>query len=120
MRISAVLASLYVRDLAAAATWYTTLFQRAPDTTPHPQCREWEVLPGARVQVLQAPDARPRSAVALVVVDVSRERERLLRAGAAGGGVGEVVEYPGFVRVVEVTDGDGNVVTLVESLRPAT
>ena len=116
MHISVVLTSLYVRDLPAAAAWYATLFGRAPDSAPHPRCREWEVVPNARVQVLQAPEERPASAVAFVVADVGRERERLLGAGAA---IGAVVEYPGFVRVVEVADPDGNIVTLVQALSPA-
>jgi hypothetical protein len=80
MHIAVILASLYVRDLAAAAAWYTTLFGRAPDAAPHPMCREWEVVPNARVQVLQAPDDRAPASVAFVVADVGRERARILAA----------------------------------------
>ena len=117
MHISTVLASLYVRDLSAAADWYATLFGRGADHSPHPHCREWEVVPDTRVQILQAPDERAPAAVAFVVADVSQERDRLFRAGAT---VDAAVEYAGFVRTVEVRDPEGNTITLVQSLRPAT
>ena len=51
MSIAHVLAVVHVSDIEASRNWYASLFGRPEDNNPMPSLVEWQVLPGAWVQV---------------------------------------------------------------------
>ena len=55
MPIEHVLAVVPVSDLEKSQRWYSSLFGRPADNNPMPTLVEWQVVPGAWVQVFNDP-----------------------------------------------------------------
>jgi glyoxylase I family protein len=53
--IEHVLAVVPVADIEKSNAWYSSLFGRSADNNPMPTLVEWQVLPGAWVQVFSDP-----------------------------------------------------------------
>jgi hypothetical protein len=58
MTIDNALASLAVKDLKAAATWYEKLFRHPADSTPMPEVMEWKFKVDRPVRRAMANDTR--------------------------------------------------------------
>ena len=109
MTFTSVLAQATVTDGATAESWYTTLFERAPDRRPMDGLLEWHLAGGSGVQVWAEPARAGRSTVVLATDDLDAVAARLTSAGVAHGGP----EPGGGQRTVLLADPDGNRVVLL-------
>jgi hypothetical protein len=114
MSIAHVLAVVPVSDIETSRQWYASLFGRPEDNNPMPSLVEWQVLPGAWVQVFHD-DQRAGSAQLNLAVDdledhVAELRDRGLHPG-------DVVDANKGVRLSRLTDPDGNVISLIGGFR---
>ena len=108
MTIRNVLASVPVRDLAAAKAWYEKLFGRAADSTPMPEVAEWRFAGGGWLQVYAGPARAGGGSFTLSVDDMD---QTLADLGALGLDTGDQGGDPGGgakVRTVMIKDPDGN------------
>jgi predicted enzyme related to lactoylglutathione lyase len=111
--LDSVIAVVPVTDQVTAVTWYKTLLGRDPDVVPTDGVAEWELAPGAWLQVTKDPGRAGNTTVVLVVADIDAQRAACSEAGVA---LGAVTEYPGIVKTVDAVDPDGNEVTFVQDL----
>jgi hypothetical protein len=114
MPITNALASLAVRDLAAAATWYEKLL--GPGSRPMPELVEWQFRGGGGLQVYTAPERAGRGSCTIVVTDID-EIVQLLRstelAPSAEAVLGESAD------TVMIRDQDGNSIAFAASKNPS-
>lgn len=110
MEITNVLAEMVVRDLDAALTWYEKFFGRPADRRPMPGLAEWQLTAGGGVQVFESAENAGRSIATLGTSDVHAAIAELRSRGV------EVADpEPGSgIQVTQVTDPDGNTLTLAE------
>ena len=59
--IDHVLTVVPVRDIDVAREWYTRLLGREPDNNPMPGLIEWQIVPGAWMQVFLDADRAGRT-----------------------------------------------------------
>ena len=114
MSIEHVLAVVPVTDLERSRRWYEILFGRAPDNNPMPNLVEWQVVPGAWVQVFVDDQHAGSTAVNVAVQDLDVHIDELRRRGLEPG---EVIDANKGVRLSALTDPDGNTVTLIGGFR---
>jgi predicted enzyme related to lactoylglutathione lyase len=108
MAFTRVLAQATVSDLTSAERWYTSLWERPPDSRPMPGLLEWHVGGTAGLQVWSEPERAGRSTVVIGTDDLDAVAARLTAGGMAHGGV----EPGGAGRVLQVADPDGNRIVL--------
>lgn len=114
MSIGHVLAVVHVRDIGTAGQWYTSLFGRAADNNPMPTLTEWQVLPGAWVQVFHDPERAGTDEINFAVDDLESHIAEL-RAG--GLDPGDIIDASKGVRLSRFPDPDGNIVGLIGGFR---
>jgi hypothetical protein len=56
MKIDNAIASIPVKNLKTASSWYEKVFRRPSDSTPMPEAAEWSFLRGGWLQVYQLPE----------------------------------------------------------------
>lgn len=112
MKIDNVLASVAVKDLKAAATWYEKLFERPADSTPMPEVAEWRFERGGWLQVYQAPERAGAGSFTLAVSDIDEVAKHLqkLRIDAGQRTSGE------RVKTIMITDPDGNHIAFAQAI----
>ncbi|NAZ77094.1 VOC family protein [Kineococcus sp. T13] len=108
MTFTHVLAGALVSDLSAAETWYTTLFERAPDARPMEGLLQWHLPGGSGVQVYRDPDRAGRGSLVLHADDLDAAAARLSEASVRHEGP----EPGGGARILRLSDPDGNAVVL--------
>ena len=113
MPISHVLAVVPVTDIEASRRWYTALFDRPEDNNPMPSLVEWQVLPGAWVQVFADESAAGQAYLNFAVDDLDQHVDDLRRRGAI---VTNGAADKG-VRLSRISDPDGNTVGLIGGFR---
>ena len=114
MAIDHVLAVVPVSDIEVSRRWYGSLFGRPEDNNPMPSLVEWQVLPGAWVQVFRDED-RAGSGYLNVAVDDLDEHVGLLRR--RGLQPGEITAADKGVRLSALHDPDGNTIGLIGGFR---
>ena len=114
MPIKHVLAVVPVSDLDRSARWYESLFGRPADNNPMPSLVEWQVLPGAWVQVFS--DAE-RAGSGLVNFAVDDLEAHLAEIGTRGVGAEGIVDADKGVRLAAVSDPDGNTIRFIGGFR---
>ena len=114
MSITHVLAVVHVTDIARSRRWYAALFGRPEDNNPMPSLVEWQVLPGAWVQIFHDPDRAGTDECNLAVHDLE---ERLAELRARGVEPGDIVEANRGVRLSRFPDPDGNIISLIGGFR---
>ena len=102
--ISYVLTVVPVSDLQRAMEFYSAFLGRGPDEEPMEGIAEWRVGDSAWIQVSTDTEGMGRMTFSVAVDDVEKFRKERIDAGLA---LGEIVDY-GFVKMVKVTDPDGN------------
>jgi glyoxylase I family protein len=112
--IQHVLAVAPVSDLGAANAWYQKLFGRPADNNPMPVLVEWQVVPGAWVQVFV--DAE-RAGTGLLNFAVDDLEAHVAEAADRGLAPGAIVEANKGVRLCTITDPDGNLIRLIGGFR---
>lgn len=115
MSIDRVFALIPVAGFEAACGWYEKVFGRPADTNPMEGLAEWRITDTAWVQVLHD-EARAGGVIAnFGVDDLDAELSRL---GTHGITAGEpMIVFKGRQRLATVTDADGNILGLIESLQ---
>lgn len=114
MAFTNLLAVLPVADIEVSRPWFTALFGRPEDNNPMPTLIEWQVLPGAWLQVF-CDESRAGSGLFNLAVDDLEAALTGLRA--RGLEPGEVVEATRGVRLSAFTDPDGNTITVIGGFR---
>ena len=114
MVINHVLAVVPVRDVDTSGRWYATLFGRPADNHPMPTLLEWQVRPGAWVQVFDEPGKAGSGLLNFAVGDLDGHLEELRGRGLMPGAI---VEANKGVRLSTLADPDGNQITLIGGFR---
>lgn len=114
MKIENALASVAVKDLEAASTWYEKLFGRPADSTPMPEVAEWKFERGGWLQVYQLPERAGAGSCTLAVSDIAAIIAHLQSLGI------DTSEASSGARVktVMITDPDGNHLAFAEAIDP--
>jgi catechol 2,3-dioxygenase-like lactoylglutathione lyase family enzyme len=111
MQITNVLAGVAVRDLDQAKRWYEVLLARPADAEPMAGLAEWRT-PGGTLQLVLD---EQRAGGSLVTVWVPDARSALAGLASRGGPEAELDDTTSDkVLFAELTDPDGNSVTVVE------
>ena len=109
-----VLAVVPVTDIDRANAWYEKLFGRPADNNPMPVLVEWQVVPGAWVQVFVDEDRAGSGLLNLAVDDLDAHATEAAGRGLTPGGIEDVDKG---VQLVTLTDPDGNVLRLIGHFR---
>jgi catechol 2,3-dioxygenase-like lactoylglutathione lyase family enzyme len=104
MTLTNALATVAVRDIAAARDWYAKLFDRAPTTQPMQGLLEWSFSKGGWMQVFEDKDNAGHSSVTLAESDLRARLRDLEKKGIRIGPTSEGDK----VSTAIVTDPDGN------------
>ena len=114
MAFTNLLAVLPVADVEASRPWFTALFGRPEDNNPMPTLIEWQVLPGAWLQVFSDENRAGSGLFNLAVDDLDAALATLRARGLEPG---DVVEANKGVRLSTLTDPDGNTITVIGGFR---
>lgn len=114
MPIEHVLGVVPVSDIDRSGQWYAALFGRPADNNPMTSLVEWQVLPGAWVQVFSDPDRAGHGLLNFAVADLENH---LAEIGARGIQSQEIVDANKGVRTCAVIDPDGNTLTFIGGFR---
>ena len=114
MTIEHVLAVVPVSDIERGEQWYTALFGRPADNNPMPTLVEWQVLPGAWVQVFADQERAGRAFLNFAVGDLAAH---LADIGGRGIDADAIVDASKGVQTCAVTDPDGNTITFIGGFR---
>lgn len=108
--VQGIYACLAIADFERGLAFYTRLMGRAPDDRPMPGMAQWRNMNGAGLQLWHEPDHAGHGRTTIVVSVMDEERRRLDAAGVPLGP--DVTGDWGIV--AQITDPDGNQVTLAE------
>lgn len=111
-----VVAVVPVKDHPAATGWYAKLFGREADVVPMDEVAEWQLASNAWVQVAADAEHAGGTTVVIGVEDIQLQRSLCTKADVP---LGEVVEYPGVIKMAEAVDPDGNKVVFVQDISGA-
>ena len=114
MSIEHVLAVVPVSDVEKSRGWFSSLFGRPADNNPMPSLVEWQVLPGAWVQVFNDPERAGSGLVNFAVDDLESHVAQIRERGLDPE---EIVEANKGVRLSTITDPDGNTIGFIGGFR---
>lgn len=114
--INSVFAVLSVRKQDDAVRWYANLFGRNADMIPVEGVAEWQLADSAWLQVTADSERAGASTVIVGVNDIEAQCRTCAEANVPHG---EVVEYPGIIKMIEVIDPDGNKIAFVQDISSA-
>jgi predicted enzyme related to lactoylglutathione lyase len=112
MTIDNALASVAVKDLKAAATWYEKLFGRPADSTPMPEVAEWKFERGGWLQVYQLPERAGAGSCTLAVSNIDETVAHLQSLGIDTSHRSSGTK----VKTVMIVDPDGNHLAFAEAI----
>lgn len=110
MDIQGLYAAVFVRDIAAASTFYAKVLGRPPDDRPMETLVQWRGFGNAGIQLFRDAAKAGRGVMTLVVPDMDAEAVRLRVQGIRM----DTVQTGVFGRISHITDPDGNLITLAE------
>lgn len=112
MSIDNVLASVAVKNLRAAVTWYERLIGRPADSTPMPEVAEWKFQRGGWLQVYELPERAGRGSFTLAVSDLDEVVRHARKLGI------DTTERTSNekVKTLMIVDPDGNHIALAEAI----
>ena len=111
--INSVIAVVPVKDQNRAVGWYKKLFGRDADIVPMEGVAEWRLAENAWIQVTADTE---RAGTATAIIGVNDIEVQCSDFTASNVPYGEVVEYPGIVKMVDVIDPDGNKIVFVQDI----
>jgi len=112
MSIDNAIASLAVKDLAAAVAWYQALLGRAADSSPMPEVAEWKFPRGGWLQVYRVPE---RAGNGSVTLEVSNIDEVVAHVEKLGIDTSQRSSGP-KVKTLMIVDPDGNHIAFAEAV----
>jgi predicted enzyme related to lactoylglutathione lyase len=112
MKIDNAIASVPVKNLKAASSWYEKLFRRPTDSTPMPEVAEWKFPRGGWLQVYQLPERAGNGSCTLAVGNLEEVIAHLESLGidTSQRTSGEKA------KTVMITDPDGNHLAFAETI----
>ena len=112
MQINTVFITVNVADHGHLIDWWSKAIGRSFDRKPVPSCREWQLLPGVLLQIIEAVRPNGPVEVAILVEDVETEIQRLNREGIR---LSNPVDVPGFAALKwsKVADPEGNTLNVL-------
>ena len=113
VNLESVIAVIPVTDQVTAVAWYKKLLGRDADVVPIDGVAEWQLAEKVWLQVTTDPDNVGNTTVIISVSDIDAQRTACAEASVP---LGEIVEYPGIVKMVDAIDPDGNKITFVQEL----
>ncbi|MEP6606106.1 MAG: VOC family protein [Nitrosospira sp.] len=114
MLIKNALASVAVNDLNLAIKWYEELFGKPADSRPMPELAEWKFERGGWLQVYQLPERAGCGSFTLAVSSMDE-----LVAGLKKLGITEESSSGEKVKILMITDPDGNHIAFAEVIDPS-
>ena len=115
MTITSVLAVVVVADAQAATPWYERVLGKPADNTPMPSLAEWRLASGGWVQVVSDAGQPGASMLTLEVDDLDATMAELAARDIAVTEM-DLPNRTDSLRLAQVTDPDGNVVTFAQAL----
>ena len=113
MTIKNALASVAVKDLESAASWYEKLMGK-PASRPMPEVAEWSFERGGGLQVYQLPERAGSGSFTLAVDNIEDHVAHLRRLN-----IDTTQRSSGpQVKTLMVTDPDGNHIAFAEAIDP--
>jgi catechol-2,3-dioxygenase len=110
--IDNAIASLAVKDLKGAISWYERVIGRPADSTPMPEVAEWKFARGGWLQVYQLPERAGAGSCTLAVSAMDQVIPHLDRLG-----IDTSERASGDkVKTVMITDPDGNHIAFAEAI----
>lgn len=111
MSIDNAIASLAVKDAAAAVRWYEALFGRRADSIPMAQLAEWRFPRGGWLQVYELPERAGKGSITLAVTDLEGIAAHLKTLGI------ETSQRTSSAQVntLTIVDPDGNRIAFAEA-----
>ena len=112
MKIDNAIASVPVKNLKTASSWYEKLFRQPTDSTPMPEVAEWRFPRGGWLQVYQLPERAGNGSCTLAVSNLEEVIAHLESLGidTSQRTSGEKV------KTVMITDPDGNHLAFAEAI----
>ena len=114
MSIDHLLAVVPVSDIDTSGRWYADLFGRPADNNPMGTLVEWQVRPGAWVQVFHDEQRAGNGLFNYAVDDLEAHLNELRERGFEPG---EIVDADKGVRLSAMTDPDGNTIRVIGGFR---
>lgn len=111
--INSVISVIPVNDFEKALSFYIKLFGRDPDIVPMEGIAEWQLIENAWIQVSINPE---RAGTATVVVGVNEIEAQCEECISATLSIGDIVEYPGIIKMAEINDPEGNTIAFVQDI----
>ena len=112
MSIDNAIASVAVKDLKSAVTWYEALLGRAPDSTPMPEVAEWKFAHGGWLQVYELPARAGGGSFTLAVSNIDEVAANVERLG-----IDATQRSSGAkVKTLMIVDPDENHIAFAEAL----
>lgn len=110
--IDNALASMAVKDVAAASRWYERLFERPADSRPMPEVAEWKFPRGGWLQIYQLPERAGNGSCTLTVNHLEAVIAHVASLGIDTG------EQPSGekVKTLMIVDPDGNHIAFAQVL----
>ena len=115
MSIRNAIASVAVKDLANAVSWYEALIGRAADSRPMPEVAEWKFDRGGWLQIYQLPERAGGGSVTLAVDDLEAAVAHVTRLGVDAGNRSSGAR----VKTLMIVDPDGNHIAFAQTIDPA-
>jgi predicted enzyme related to lactoylglutathione lyase len=112
MSIDNAIASLAVKNLAAAVTWYEALLERTADSTPMPEVAEWNFPRGGWLQVYQLPERAGSGSCTLAVSDIEEVVAHVEKLGIDASKRSSGAQ----AKTLMIVDPDGNHIAFAEAL----
>ena len=114
MPIKNVLASVAVKDLESAITWYGKLLNKPP-SRPMAEVAEWHFERGGWLQVYQLAERAGSGSFTVVVSSMEEQEKHLSKLNITAGDKSASAS----VKTLMITDPDGNHIAFAEPLDPA-
>jgi predicted enzyme related to lactoylglutathione lyase len=112
MSIDNAIASLAVKDLASAVTWYEALIGRSADSTPMPEVAEWKFPGGGWLQVYQLPERAGSGSCTLAISDIEEVVAHVEKLGIDASQRNSGAQG----KTLMIVDPDGNHIAFAEAI----
>jgi hypothetical protein len=112
MKIENAIASVAVKNLKAASTWYEKLFGRPADSTPMPEVAEWKFERGGWLQVYELAERAGAGSCTLAVSDIAAVNAHLQSLGIDTSEASSGAK----VKTVMIADPDGNHLAFAQAI----
>ncbi len=116
MSLDNAIASLAVKNLATAVTWYEALLGRTADSTPTPEVAEWKFPHGGWLQVYQLPERAGSGSCTLAVSGIEEVVAHVEKLGIDASERSSDAQ----VKTLMIVDPDGNHIAFAEALDKTT